>query len=85
MFNYFTSAYGFNVQWVRESNNTDKKIRRATESKFINSGLLVWRMKEDTAKIGMTSIKNFLVLNYKNLDRIIINVFKDVDLEIYRS
>lgn len=40
---------------------------------------------DDAAKIAMTSIKEFLDFNAEKVDRIIINVFKDVDLEIYKE
>jgi len=40
---------------------------------------------EEAAKIAMTAIQKFLNLNSEKVDRIIINVFKGDDLEIYKQ
>ncbi|MGB4660745.1 MAG: protein-ADP-ribose hydrolase [Mobilitalea sp.] len=40
---------------------------------------------EEAAKIAMKSIQEFLDRNAEKVDRIIINVFKNVDLEIYKE
>lgn len=40
---------------------------------------------DEAAKIAMKSIREFLNCNAKKVDRIIINVFKDIDLEIYKE
>lgn len=40
---------------------------------------------KEAAEIAFTVIQDFLAANFDKIDRIIVNVFKDVDLEIYEQ
>lgn len=40
---------------------------------------------EEAAKIAYEAIKNFLTIHRQNFDRIIFNVYKDIDLKIYEN
>jgi len=40
---------------------------------------------EEAAKIALKSIQEFLDFNAEKIDRIVFNVFKDVDFKIYKS